>query len=153
MSASDSFENKVIDWLFRGQSLGITGASANVGSGPSTLYIGLTTTAPTDSSGGTEVSGNNYARVAINSTLANWAGTQGPGSTTVSTGTSGITSNNIKVQFNVPSGPWGTVTHFTVRDALVSGNLLFYGALQTPRAIVADQDVNFPPGTLQVTVG
>ena len=150
-AASDFFENKLIDWLFRGQQIGITGAGT--GLGPSTLYIGLVTTTPTDASPGTEVPfTNNYARVAIASSLANWAGTQQPGSTTASSGTSGTTSNNITVQFLVPSGSWGTVTHFTIRDAATAGNLLFYGALQAQRAIIASQDVNFAPGTLQVTV-
>ena len=39
-------------------------------------YVGLLTAAPSDNGGGTEVSGGSYARVAVNATLANWAGTQ-----------------------------------------------------------------------------
>ena len=80
---TDFAENKIIDWFFRAQALGITGASAGAGSGPTTLYIGLLTATPTDSTGGTEVSGNAYARVGVTSsmTASGWAGTQGAGTT------------------------------------------------------------------------
>ena len=43
---SDFMENKLIDWLFRAQAIGITGASAAAGTGPSTLYVGLFTANP-----------------------------------------------------------------------------------------------------------
>ena len=36
---TDFAENKLIDWLFRGQALGIGDASAAAGSGPTKLYI------------------------------------------------------------------------------------------------------------------
>lgn len=76
MSAfSDLAENKIIDWLFRGQALGINGATAAAGTGPATLYVALLTSASTDAAAGTEVAGNAYARVAVTSSLANWAGT------------------------------------------------------------------------------
>jgi hypothetical protein len=40
------------------------------------LYFGLFTVTPSDTGGGTEVTGGSYARVSLASTLANWAGTQ-----------------------------------------------------------------------------
>ena len=39
-SKSDFLENKLIDWFFRAQAIGITGASAAAGTGPATLYDG-----------------------------------------------------------------------------------------------------------------
>ena len=33
-AASDNFENKLIDWLLRGQAIGLAGASAGAGTGP-----------------------------------------------------------------------------------------------------------------------
>lgn len=138
MSAfTDFFENKFIDWFFRGQALGINGASAGAGSGPTTLYIGLFTTAPTDSTAGTEVStsGTGYARVGISSSLSNWAGTQAAGSTTPSSGTGGTTSNNIAIQFGSPTANWGTVTAFGIFDAQTGGNLLIYGNLLSPKTV------------------
>lgn len=136
MAALTNFlENKLIDWLFRGQAIGITGASAGAGSGPTSLYIGLFTAAPSDTGGGTEVSGGSYARVQVNSTLANWAGTQSSGSSTASSGTGGTTSNNNSIQFPAPTANWGVVTHFGIFDAASAGNLLIQGALTQSKTI------------------
>ena len=132
---SDFAENKLIDWFFRAQAIGITGASAAAGTGPSTLYVGLLTAAPSDSAAGTEVSGGSYARVAVTSSLANWAGTQSEGSTTASSGTGGTTSNNNAITFPAPTANWGVVTHFAVYDAASAGNLLFYAALTVSKTI------------------
>jgi hypothetical protein len=122
---TDYLENKIIDWLLRGQSF----------TPPSTVYVGLFTAAPTDAGGGTEVSGGSYARVGVACTLANWAGTQGAGSTTASTGSSGTTSNNVAITFPAPTANWGTVTAFGLFDAPTGGNLLIYGNLTTPKTI------------------
>ena len=67
---SDFLENKVLDWLLRGQAIGITGASAAAGTGPTSVFVGLHTATPTDVGGGTEVTGGSYARVAIVSGLS-----------------------------------------------------------------------------------
>lgn len=122
---SDYLENKLIDWLLRGQAF----------TAPATAYVGLLTAAPSDTGGGTEVTGGSYARVAVTSSLANWAGTQGAGTTVASSGTSGSTSNNAVIAFPAPTANWGVVTHFGVYDAASAGNLLFYGALNTSKTI------------------
>lgn len=144
MSAmSDYLENKLVDHIFRAQSF----------SAPATLYVALFTSAPSDSGGGTEVSGGNYARASVTSSLANWAGTQSAGSTTASSGTGGQTSNNGAITFNAPSGAnWGTVTHFGIFDAASSGNLLFHGALTAPKTINdGDAAPSFQTAQLAVT--
>ncbi len=142
MSAmSDYLENKLIDQLFRGQTAPTT----------STLYVGLLTAAPSDAGGGTEVSGNSYARVAVTSSLANWAGTQSAGSTVASSGTGGQTSNNAAITFPSPSGTWGTVTHFGIYDASSGGNLLFWGALTISKTINQSDTVTFPAASLSIT--
>ena len=132
---SDFAENKLIDWFFRGQAIGITGASAAAGTGPTSLYVGLLTAAPSDTGGGTEVSGGSYARVTVASSMANWAGTQSAGSTTASSGTSGTTSNNNTITFPAPTANWGVVTHVGVYDASSGGNLMFYMALTVSKTI------------------
>ena len=132
---SDFAENKLIDWLLRAQAIGITGASAAAGTGPTAVFVGLLTAAPSDTGGGTEVTGGSYARVSVTSALANWAGTQSAGSTTASTGTGGTTSNNAAVTFPSPTGNWGVVTHFGVYDAVTTGNLLFWAALTVSKTI------------------
>lgn len=132
---SDFLENKLIDWLLRAQAIGITGATAAAGTGPATVYIALLTAAPTDTGGGTEVTGGSYARVAVTSSLANWAGTQSAGSTTASSGTGGTTSNNGAITFPAPTASWGVVTHVAIYDAATAGNLLIYSALTTSKTI------------------
>jgi len=132
---SDFAENRILDWLFRAQAIGITGASAGAGTGPATLYISLFTAAPTDSTAGTEVTGGSYARVSVTSSLANWAGTQSAGSTSASSGSSGTTSNNNAITFPAPTANWGTIVGFAIHDASSAGNMLVYGALTTSKTV------------------
>lgn len=142
MSAmSDYLENKMVDQLFRGQTAPTT----------STLYVALLSAAPSDSGGGTELTGGSYARVAVTSSLTNWAGTQSAGSTTASSGTGGQTSNNIAITFPTPTATWGTATHFGIYDASTGGNLLFHGQLSIAKTINESDTVTFPIGTLSVT--
>ncbi len=146
---SDFVENKLIDFLFRGQALGITGASAAAGTGPTNLYVALLTAAPSDTGGGTEVSGGSYARVTVASSLANWAGTQSAGSTTTSTGTGGTTSNNNAITFPAPTANWGTVTHVGIYDASSGGNLVAQAALTTSKTVNnGDAAPSFAAGAL-----
>ena len=132
---TDFFENKMIDFLFRGQALGVTGASAAAGTGPTNLYVGLFTASPSDTGGGTEVSGGSYARVTVASSLANWAGTQAAASTAVSSGTGGTTSNNNAITFPAPTANWGTVVAAGIFDASTGGNLLTFSALTTSKTV------------------
>lgn len=122
---SDYLENKLIDLILRGQAY----------TGPTNAYVGLLTSAPSDAGGGTEVTGGSYARVAVVASLANWAGTQGAGTTTASSGTSGTTSNNAAITFPTPSASWGSITHVGVYDASTAGNLLFFSALTASKTV------------------
>jgi hypothetical protein len=96
---SDFAENKLIDWFFRAQAIGITGASAAAGTGPTALYVGLFTANPSDTGGGTEVTGNAYARVTVTSALTAWDNTQAASSSAVSSGTGGTTRNQAVITF------------------------------------------------------
>ena len=132
---TDTLENRILDWFFRGQAISLNGASAAAGTGPTSLYVGLMTVAPSDSSVGTEVSGGSYARVTVASNMTNWSGTQGSATTTSSSGTGGTISNNIAITFPAPTANWGTVNNFGIWDALTNGNLLFWGTLTSPKTI------------------
>lgn len=132
---SDFLENKIIDFLFRGQALGVTGASAAAGTGPTSVFVALYTANPTDATAGTEVTGGAYARVSITSSLANWAGTQAAASTVASSGATGTTSNNASITFPAPTANWGVITGFALMDALTAGNMLFFGALTTSKTV------------------
>lgn len=133
---TDFCENKLIDWFFRAQAIGITGATAAAGTGPATLYYALFTATPSDTGGGTEVTGGSYARVAVTSSAANMASTGGATTTTnPSVGTSGTTSNNAAITFPAPTANWGTITSFAVFDATTGGNMLIWGALTTSKTV------------------
>ena len=149
---TDFMENKLVDFLFRGQALGITGATAAAGTGPANWYVGLLTTAPTDSTAGIEVpSTNSYARVAVASSLANWAGTQAAASTVASSGNTGTTSNNAIIQFPTPTtAGWGTAIALGLYDAATGGNLLAYSLLPSAQTINVGNNINFPAASLTV---
>ncbi len=122
---SDYLENKLLDTLVRGQ----------VFTMPATVHFALATTAGSDVACGTEVAVGAYARVAVASSLANWAGTQGAGTTVASSGTGGTTSNNAVITFPAPTANWGVVVEYCVFDAATAGNLLWRSALTTPKTI------------------
>ena len=139
---SDWLENGLVDLILRAQALTL----------PANLHFALFTAAPSDSGGGTEVTGGSYARVSVARSLANFAGTQSAGSTTASTGTGGVTSNNNVITFPSPTANWGTVTHWGVFDASTGGNLVFHGALTTSRVINnGDGPVSFAAAAFQLT--
>lgn len=142
---SDYLENKLVDAVFRGQAFPTF----------TNLYVALYTGAPSDAGGGTEVSTSStgYARVQVASSLANWAGTQGAGTTVASSGTSGTTSNNGAITFPTPIANWGTVTHMGVFDAPTGGNLVGEVALAAPKTINnGDPAPSFGAGALSVQV-
>lgn len=140
MAAKTNYlENKLVDWKFRGQAY----------TPPATLYIGLLSADPTDAASITEFSGGGYARVAIACSLANWAGTQGAGSTSASSGTGGTTSNNVAITFPAPSGNWGVATHWGVFDASSGGNCEIHAPLTISKTINnGDPAPSFAPGAL-----
>lgn len=140
---TDYAENALVDRLVRAQA---TPAF------PATWYVALFTTAPTDSTLGTEVSGGSYARPSLAASLANWAGTQSAGSTTASSGTGGVTSNNSAINFATPSAGWGTVTHWCLMDAVTAGNAWVCAALTTAKTINSGDTVSFSAAALTITV-
>jgi hypothetical protein len=150
---TDFLENKLIDFLFRGQALGINGSTAGIATGPTNLYVGLLTAPPTDSAAGTEVTGGNYARVTEPCTLANWAGTQAAASTVASTGSSGTTSNNTAITFPAPTAAWGVVVGLGLYDAATGGNLLIYSPLAANKTVNSgDPAPSFAAAALTVQI-
>lgn len=142
-SFTDAAENKIVDALFRGQSLGA----------PASWYVGLDTVACTEAGGGTEVTGGSYARVAITSSLVNWAGTQAAASTTASSGTSGTTSNNGVITFPAPTANWGSVQSFRIWDATSGGNAWLCQTLTQAKTINnGDAAPSFSAGALTIQV-
>lgn len=138
---SNYLENNLVDFLMRAQSF--TPGTAR--------WVALYTSAPSDSGGGTEVSGGSYARAQLDASASNWANTQDSG-TGASSGTGGVTKNSSTITFPAPTANWGVVTHFGILDASSGGNLLFHGALTASKTINnADPAPTFPAGTLTIT--
>jgi len=102
------------------------------------LYVALSTANPTDdASGMAEPVGGNYARKSHNAWDA---------------AASGASENTGAITFNQASASWGTVTYFAIFDDLTGGNMLLYGALDTPRAIGQQDTPSFADGALDITL-
>jgi hypothetical protein len=109
---SDYRRNQLIDYLYRGQA-----------HDPGTeLFIALGTAASAASA--TEQTGGGVARVEVTSALANWAGTQAPGTTSASSGTTGTTSNNAAIEFAASASAEISASHVLIYDAASGGNYL-----------------------------
>lgn len=130
-SATDTEENSLLKARFGG-------AADTV---PATWYVALTTTTPTDSAAGTEVTGGSYARVAVTNNTTNF-----PAPTT------GVIANGAAITFPAPTANWGTVTHFELWDAASAGTRRYWGALTTPRTINnGDSAPSFAVGAMTLT--
>jgi hypothetical protein len=103
---------------------------------PSTVYVGLFTTDPTDAGTGTEVTGGSYARVAV----------------TFGAPSNGVTTNSGAVEFAQATASWGTITHIGILDALTTGNLLYHTALDVSKAIDTGDIFKIAIGSLSVTL-
>lgn len=127
-SFSDYTENKVLDH--------VTGKTSFT---KPTSYVALFTAAPSDSGGGTEVSGGSYARVTTAG--ADW-----------NAASSGSASNANDLTFPTATGSWGTVTHFALFDALTTGNMLAWGSLTTSKTVGSGDTAKFAAGSLTLTL-
>ncbi len=127
-SFNDYTENKVLDHV-----VGKTAWTM-----PS-IWIALFTAAPSDTGGGTEVTGGAYARKST--AAADWAAAA-----------AGATSNANAITFITPTASWGTVTHFALMDALTVGNMIAWAPLTTSQAIGSGNTVSFAVGELDITL-
>lgn len=109
---------------------------------PTAIYVALFTALPDeDGTGGTEVSGGNYARVQVGPDDNEW---------TPPVSGDGIYSNTNPVVFGAPNANWGNVIGAGIFDASSGGILLAKGTLDTARNIVSgDPAPNFPAGALK----
>ena len=97
-----------------------------------------------------EPSGGAYARVAVTPSLTEFSGTQGAGTTAVSSGTSGTISNNASVSFPTSTAAWGNVWGFFIADAATAGNVYHFGDMSAPNAIGSGVTASFSASNLQI---
>jgi len=119
-------ENKLLDHVLNNTSF----------TSPTTVYVGLFTAAPTDTTSGTEVSGGSYARQVLS----------------VTTASSGVVTSDADVNFPQATGNWGTIVALGIHDALSSGNLLMYTDLTTSKTIETGDILKVSSGSLTVTL-
>lgn len=133
-NASDYLEVELRKHLFR------TGSFTK----PTVLGVALFTVTPSDSGGGTEVTGGSYARVDVPPLDANWTG---------ASATNGLTDNAAAITFPAPSANWGVVVAFGIFDATTAGNLLVWGPITPNKTINSgDPAPAFAIGALDVTI-
>lgn len=101
-----------------------------------------------------EPTGGGYARVAVTPSLANFAGTQGAGTTVASTGTSGETSNNAQITFTTTTADWATspamVWASGTYDAATAGNLFHISTAATPVNVGTGVQPYIAAGSLKI---
>jgi hypothetical protein len=125
---SDHSEALLLDWLMT------TGSATR----PTAWYVALYTAAPSDSGGGTEVSGNGYSRQAVT-----FAAATSPG---------GTTSNTGDITFTAAGGDWGTITHIGIHDASSGGNLLWHGVMTASKTVADGDTLQFSTGNIDLTI-
>jgi hypothetical protein len=103
---------------------------------PTTVYVGLYTSDPTDANTGTEVSGGSYARTAV----------------TFGAPSNGTSTNSGAVEFPQATGSWGTVGWIGILDAATSGNLMYHTALDVSKTISTGDIFKIAIGSLSVNL-
>ena len=100
----------------------------------STVFAGLYTVAPTDSTAGTEVTGGSYVRQAI----------------TFSAASGGATSNTTDVDFT--GMPAATTVAVAIHTASTGGTMLMYGTLTTNKTTDAGDTLRIATGDLDISI-
>lgn len=126
MSASNNFENQILDAAFGSGTL----------TKPANVYVALYSVAPTDSTSGTELTGNGYARQVVSFGSA-------------SSGTI-ASSGNVTFTANA-SSTWSTAVAVALCDASTAGNIMVFGNLSPTRTIKNSETINFTVGNISVS--
>lgn len=101
---------------------------------PSSVYVALYTVAPSDSGGGTQVTGGSYARQVA----------------TFSASSGGATSNTGNIDF--AGMPACTVVAIGIFDNLTAGNLLLWGTLTSNKTVDAGDTLRIATGDLDISI-
>ena len=127
MSFSNYLEDAVLNHVF--------GSGSGTYTPASTLYVALFTSAPSDTGGGTEVSGGGYAR-----------------QTGTFTTSSGTASNDSAIEYPTATADYGTVVAMGIFDASTSGILLAYGTLTTSKNVSSGDVLRFNASAINISL-
>jgi hypothetical protein len=123
---SNYLENALINGTLRGTTY----------TAPTTTFLALYTSDPTDADTGTEVTGGSYARQSI----------------TMGAPSNGASTNSVAIEYPQCTADWGTVAFVGIRDAVTGGNLLYHTALDTSKVIANGDIFKITAGNLSVTL-
>jgi len=126
-SFTDYLEDKILKHVFTNTAY----------TSPTTVYVGLFTTAPTDTGGGTEITGMGYTRKSAAFTVS---------------GTGTLATNSAAIDFDAATGSWGTVVAMAIFDASTAGNMLAWADLTTSKTIATGDVLRIPIGDLDITL-
>jgi hypothetical protein len=132
MSALSSYlENKLADHVLGDISY----------NSPSSVYLALFTTNPTENGTGNECVGTAYARVEVTNNSEKWPNA-----------IAGLKTNGTLIVFPVVgTSGWGTVSHWGLYDAATGGNLLIFGAFTASQSTAHNDTITISPGGIDIT--
>lgn len=104
-------------------------------SSPGNVYVALYSTAPTVSTSGTELTGNNYSRQNI----------------TFSSPSGGNAVSNVAVTFSATGNTWLPAVAMAITDASTGGNILWFQGITT-QVVQASGNITLGSGNISVTL-
>lgn len=134
-AASNYLENKVLDHVLKNTAY----------TQPSNLYLGLFTNTSGNAAANLEAgtltdevstSGTAYARMTV----------------AFSAASGGTSATSATVTFATATAAWGTITHVAILDNATSGNVLFWGAVTTAKAIDSGDTFQITSGNLSISL-
>lgn len=128
---SETYENIALDALL---------GSGKAAAMPATVYLALFSVICTDSSFGTELSGDAYARVAITNNDTNFPAAA-----------SGSKSNGVAIEFPEATADWDEALGWALLDHITdsaASNIIFHNEFDSGKTILNGNTATFPIGTL-----
>lgn len=125
-SFSDFLENELLDHVFRNSAY----------TPPTSVYVGLYTTAPSDTGGGTEVTGGAYARVTA----------------TFGAASGGAIANSSNLTFTTATATWGKILAAGVFTAATAGTMLAWTLLTASKTISSGDTAQFNAGDVDISL-
>jgi hypothetical protein len=125
MSLTNTYETNTLTWLF----------TTTAVTRPTGWHVGLFTAAPGEAGGGTEISGNGYARISATFTVSG-----------------NLATNSGNIEFAAATGSWGTITNAALFDASTGGTMIAYGTLTASKTIASGDVFRIPSGDFDITL-
>ena len=134
---SDWWEENLINYMVNGGAAG----------GHDVVYVALYTATPTDTGGGTEVTGGAYARQAIYDSADTHTVKWGAAA---ATGTAFAAKNAATVTFPTATAAWGDVKAFALFSHVTTGNYLCFSPLDATKTVGNGDTLKFTTGNLKL---